>query len=435
MNRFKKSSRIAIILVFVALAGSAGAVNVVKNESSEFNVRGRMQLMGVGQLVSDDVRDDMRLYLFLSQARLGFDGKFEGVGYEMNIAFGGEEIVKDKNSSLGLLDFNAEIPVLSEQVQLKLGQFKVPYSRERMTDDGELLFASRSIQNLAFRIGRDVGAAAYGHYNELYYAGGVFTGGGRDIPERFLPEDLGIPMLILRLGYDTGINNGFFNLKAKNLESLESTDPQMAVYVNGLYIQDSRIGHSTVLGVKTDEESLFLNENWNSFFSVAEKGELMQAGLDVVYQARLSSDTAFSAELEGNWGEYKSSLGKIDLFGGRTQAAYQTGHWTFATRYSAIRPDGDFNYQGTSITGTDLIHEVTPAVNYSLFKGVAKIILDFPVLIDVPVAIENGVGAYVLTEQPGQVTVTKVDATTGIAGGSIERQTVPESRLLFQLSF
>src|SRR4029079_16721515 len=85
-----------------------------------------------------------------------------------------------------------------------------PYSRERLTDSGVLLFGDRSIQNEAFQVGRDVGATFYTQSGPLVAGLGIFTGGGRDVPTRYLPQTLGVPMVVLRAGFDGGIGEDVF---------------------------------------------------------------------------------------------------------------------------------------------------------------------------------------------------------------------------------
>ena len=96
------------------------------------------------------------------------------------MAFGGEEEVKAPSPgvSLGLLEASGDIG-LGGPLRLRAGQFRVPYSRERLSNPGTLLFADRSINNLMFNVGRDVGAAVYGQRGDLVGTVGVFTGGGR----------------------------------------------------------------------------------------------------------------------------------------------------------------------------------------------------------------------------------------------------------------
>ncbi|MGB0909295.1 MAG: porin [Nitrospirales bacterium] len=68
--------------------------------------------------------------------------------------------------------------------QIRLGQWKINYNRERVDSSGKQQFVERSIVNSVFTIDRQVGIMAYGHlapgtlFDSWYYAG-VFTGSGR----------------------------------------------------------------------------------------------------------------------------------------------------------------------------------------------------------------------------------------------------------------
>ncbi len=69
-------------------------------------------------------------------------------------------------------------------LSLRLGQWKVPFNRERRDSSGRLQFVERSIVNEFFTIDRQIGAMAYGRlapgtvFDSHYYAG-VYTGSGR----------------------------------------------------------------------------------------------------------------------------------------------------------------------------------------------------------------------------------------------------------------
>ncbi len=68
--------------------------------------------------------------------------------------------------------------------QLRLGQWKINYNRERVDSSGKQQFVERSIVNAPFTIDRQIGVMGYGHVfpgtivDGWYYAG-VYTGSGR----------------------------------------------------------------------------------------------------------------------------------------------------------------------------------------------------------------------------------------------------------------
>jgi phosphate-selective porin len=194
-----------LILAAIAVGGSAPSVaaDIPVNDPGGLRVDGRTQMFGFAQHVDDASRNDARLYLFLKQARLNFSGGTETTSYHVELAYAGEDEVRAPSPgvSLNLLDFNFDIQLPgTEATAVRLGQFKVPYGREGLTNSGTLQFAGRSIQHLGFRMGRDVGAAVSTQRGALSLVGGMFAGGGRDVPERYLPQTLGIPLVALRVG-------------------------------------------------------------------------------------------------------------------------------------------------------------------------------------------------------------------------------------------
>lgn len=63
----------------------------------------------------------------------------------------------------------------------RIGQYKVPFSREELTSSSELQLVERSVVNEEFAFGRDIGTAIYGILgNSITYGAGVFNGNGRN---------------------------------------------------------------------------------------------------------------------------------------------------------------------------------------------------------------------------------------------------------------
>ena len=87
------------------------------------------------------------------------------------------------NSGTRLIDWRIMLSKY-KWAQLRIGQWKINYNRERVDSSGKQTFVERSIVNRVFTIDRQVGAMLYGHvlpgtaFDSWYYAG-VFTGQGR----------------------------------------------------------------------------------------------------------------------------------------------------------------------------------------------------------------------------------------------------------------
>ncbi len=423
----KNMTRVLAVGSLLLLGRSGYGMEVVRKDNMDMDIAGRIQLFGLAENVDDKYRDDRRLYLFLKQARLALSGRYERYDYRAELAFAGEEEVKAPNPgvSLNLLDLYVDAP-LWRAARVRIGQFKVPYSRERLASSANLVFADRSIQNLGFRMGRDVGAAVHASRGFLTGTIGAFVGGGRDVPERYLPQELGTPMVAARIGI-SGLDEGPF---AEAKEGTEPTGTRAGAFVNAVYLKDSKIGHSTVLNVKLSEKSLLLNPNWNPYIAKTplDPGDLVQGGADLAMETPVGP-WRLSAGTEVNYGRQRNVHGTVELAGGQAQVALSRNPVDVALRYAILYSDDKVAFGATRLMGTTPIQELTPALTYHLKGRWARITLDLPVLIDVPVVTETGIGSYVLTEQPDQ------SSALAVKGSTFDRQTVVQGRLLFQIGF
>jgi hypothetical protein len=439
-NNYKreKMKKISVLLITFSLAAAFSAADAQSHDStaamslSNLSIYGRFQLMGLAQSVLDKVQSDKRLYLFLKQARLGIRSDYDDIKLNFQTAFGGEEIVASPSPgvSLQLLDFSADIP-LSGSVRIKVGQFKVPYGREEFADGGSLSFGDRSIQYNAFVIGRDVGLSLYNTSGPLTGILGVFTGGGRDVPLRYLPEKLGFPMLTLRLGINDGYDGDVTDLKQTSYDSPEGS----AFFVNGMYIRDFRIGHSTVLNVKTIDKSMLLDPSWNPYIAAQplDQGRFWQIGADAAVRRNAGADWTVSGEAELNHGAYHNMFGSIFLTGGRLQFAAAKKPYEIDLRYAFILPDKNLAYVSSShqsfpIMDDKMVHEITLGITYFLKGDRLKLTADLPLLLQVPVMEDPVSGSYVLTQQPAQVSYLA-------SGGKVVRQNIVQGRMQLQYSF
>jgi hypothetical protein len=420
-------------IAFAGLAGgTASAVNVINGPNWSLDLNGRFQLLGLGEIVRDPYQPDGRVYLFMKQARMEARAESLGIRYHFQAAFAGEDQVVTPNPgvSLNLLDLSADAP-LNGPWRVIVGQFRVPYSRERLEDSGTLLFADRSIQNLGFRMGRDVGAALHTGGERWGLAAGMFAGGGRDVPERYLPERLGFPLTVVRAGWNDGVDKDIFTVAQ---EHFDPDRVRAAAHVNILYMRDTIIGHSTVDNVKLAERSLLLDTNWNPYMARKpfSAGDLWQEGLDGVVEMPAPRGS-LSFEGEANHGSYANRYGRLDISGLRVQSAWDAGPYVAAFRYAVLFPSDNFfpstgTVAGQRITGGSPIHELTPSLTFRFNERRTKVIFDLPILLNVPVTVERGIGAYVLSDLPDQSSVLT-------SGGSVHRRTVVEGRMLIQFSF
>jgi hypothetical protein len=425
-----KKIGLTVAVAMLMAATSAFGAEVIKAEGMTVDVGGRFQASGSIQQLDDPFRNDTRMYMFLKQARLLMSGNISDTRFKIQVGFAGEDEAKAPSPgvSIGLLDMYVDIPIkaLGENNFVRVGQYKAPFGLERLSDPQTVNFGERSISNLALRVGRDMGATFHGSVGDFHGIAGVFTGGGRDVPERYLPEVLGVPMLSARVGYDNGLYANAFADPKKDL-----TGTKLAVHLDGIYLIDSNVGHSTVLNVKLGERSLLTNTNWNPYVgqSPLQVGTLMQAGIDAAFRTGIGPG-ALKGEAEASWGRYYNNYGQVSLGAVRAMAGYQ---WSFLegnVRYGLVLPSDHFMNKGVTITGKDPFHEVTPSLTMRFnAPGAPRLTADLPIMINVPVVTEAGLGNYVVTQQPDQVSLI----STGT--NSIARQTVIEARLMFEAQF
>ena len=430
MKRFLNISRGLVLTLIIGqlVIAQPTTGNSPKVDNTVF---GRIQMFGFAQNLKDYAQSNNRLYLFLKQARIGTEGTYDNLKYNAQIAFGGEDQLA--TVGLSLLDFSVDIP-LNDTYGIMVGQFKVPYSREAITDGGNILFADRSVQYGGFKLGRDVGLMLHGSSDMYTGMIGIFTGGGRDVPIRYIPQNLGLPMIAARIGINNGLDKSFVQLE----QTTYTQHKGYAAYINAVYTKDSEVGHSTALNVKMIDKSLLLDANWNPYISQApaarDKGTLWQVGGDAAFRQAFNDTWTIAGEAELNYGGFKNKYGKIELFGGRAQASLYTQPVEFGIRYSFLRPDNNFGYNSSgtvySIIDKKLIHELTLGTSYYLNHDNLKLTLDIPVMFNAPVLNEPGIGAYLLTEQPDQVTYV---AAPKLA--PVDRQTVVEVRAQLQFVF
>ncbi|HEX4047827.1 MAG TPA: porin [Elusimicrobiota bacterium] len=462
-------------------------ITVVNNDKLSMDIWGRGQMLGVGEIVPDPVSGagHERVYEFLKQARLGFNGKVNDLfNFQIEMDYGGENQNSSQSSagSYDLMDFVADVPVrpLGENTIVKIGQFRVPYGREVLQDEGYQDFGDRSIAALATNHGRDFGVALMGTHENWTGTIGTFPDGGRDIAQRYLPENMGIPELVTRFGYNDGVDKDIYHVMGTDRNLTRDTK---AFFLNGLFETDTRIGHSTALQSHSTDGNLLEDKNFNPYFdrsnqssltanntgicsaSTCERGRLWNVGGDAVYRHPISKDQAVEGEGEVDWGGYNNRYGTLHIASARAQGDYQLGKWEIGARYALLSLDSNSGYlsvtgaagvpaneafshatvsgNGGSNTTTQYttgmgkpIHEITPSITYHFMGQTMKLVADMPIYLDVPLIIAAGDGAYVFPDQGGASPAwDQITAAAGGVGDSVIRRVVVEPRMMFQWQF
>lgn len=178
-----------------------GLVIATGDRQFQLGIRPRVQFLGT--LAAEDAGGDPELGLEIRRARLVFEGHFLGSEnrFKLELAFSPRDMAMTEIDGTlvptrsPLLDFYYESRHLRD-LGLRVGQYKVPYNRERVISSGNLAMVDRSIANGEFNMDRDVGldirSLDFLGLGLFRYYAGVYTAEGRD---GFRMDDLGLMYL------------------------------------------------------------------------------------------------------------------------------------------------------------------------------------------------------------------------------------------------
>ncbi len=195
-------------------------------------LQGRWELFRQG--VGDDAEDELTHRFSIARARVTLEGKaFGGTHYKFQTDFGKGFVL--------MRDFYLDQKVGG--FQLRVGQWKKPYSRQQITSSGSLQLVDRSTTDKFGAAGRDIGVAIHNNYEKspegIEWALGVFNGTGDgakikctsdtnvtiDVTDPTMPvgtattdttcgiptnvpSDIG-PVVVARVGYNKGKIKGY----------------------------------------------------------------------------------------------------------------------------------------------------------------------------------------------------------------------------------
>lgn len=136
----------------------------IQSDDGDFQITTRVRMQTLYELIAGDGGDALQ-QLTIRRARLAFTGNFFGEDnyfkFEIAVSPRDESIRNNLEDPDGpgqtpLLDFYVEFRQLRD-VRLRVGQYKVPFNRQRFTSSGNLQLVDRAIVNAEFNLDRDVG--------------------------------------------------------------------------------------------------------------------------------------------------------------------------------------------------------------------------------------------------------------------------------------
>ncbi|WP_084680500.1 porin [Leptospira wolffii] len=150
---------------------------------SFLNIRARLQERATETIVheQDDTREETELQT--RRARLTLAGNFLGKDWQYYIQFSFSNLDMEKDRPVPLRDASISYTGF-RNANLKIGQMKVPFNRQRFISDGVQEFVDRTMANDELNLDRDVGILVssgdlFG-LDRFGYSAGIFGGDGRN---------------------------------------------------------------------------------------------------------------------------------------------------------------------------------------------------------------------------------------------------------------
>lgn len=133
------------------------------------------------------------LGLQLRRARLGFTGNLgdPDIGYKIQLGFSPEDLGLQDGviTTTPVLDWHVDFTHI-DSVKVRVGQYKVPFSREQIASSGTLNLVDRSLAHNEFGLDRDIGVMLHSQaplgFDKVRYSVALMAGEGRN--QRTVPD-------------------------------------------------------------------------------------------------------------------------------------------------------------------------------------------------------------------------------------------------------
>lgn len=217
---------------------------VITSDDGDFKMSTRLRaqmLYTFEEAISDENEEGEWVQGFqIRRARLMFKGNVFGKnnGYKFELAVSPKDIGLKSSGTISkspLLDWYFHFGQVRD-LNVRLGQYKVPYSRQRVVSSGNLQMVDRSIANGEFNLDRDLGldirSKNFLGLDKLRYYAGIYMGEGHSSYET---GDLGMMYLgrveLMPMGMFKDYSEGDMNRSAK---------PKLSIGAAFGYLQDGK---------------------------------------------------------------------------------------------------------------------------------------------------------------------------------------------------
>jgi hypothetical protein len=299
---------------------------VFQSEDGDFSFAPRLRAQVLYSLQKAE-SEDMSQSVQLRRARLQFKGNYYGADNKFKVELAlspGDTGMSDGEgpTTSALLDWYFDFEQLRD-LSLRVGQYKVPHSRQRVVSSGDLELVDRSIINAEFNLDRDIGIDLrsedlFGLGLLRYYAG-IYGGEGRNTRGFY---DLGMMYLARVELLPFGMFDDYQEMDFERLAS-----PRLSLGVGAAHLANARRNQGILGDAPSDGGTTDINSfTWDAVFRYA--------GLSVTTEWLMRDAT----RAPGPDGEEEAPRNGI---GGMVQVSYLLP-WTrigVAARGALIRPD------------------------------------------------------------------------------------------------
>ncbi len=248
----------------------------------------------------------------------------------------------------------------AEAASAQFGQYKTPFARQELYNDGVLQFPERSLATDAFKPSRDIGLMAFGGFGHglFAYQAGVFGGVGQNT---LRSTDSVMPMLRL-------VVNPLGRMGPSEADLQDHETPALSFGANGFLNTLRKTGDLAFEAqLNYAGPTGWLGRNVG-LFDVGEKVDIQSWGFDAQFKWR-----GLSFQAEGFYGQAQgdTSGARLYAYGWYAQAGYflLPSRLDLAARYAYVDYNRSVARGGVSV--------VSAATSYYFRRNSLKIVLDY----------------------------------------------------------
>jgi phosphate-selective porin len=248
----------------------------------------------------------------------------------------------------------------ADPAALQFGQYKTPFSRQELYNDGVLQFPERSLATDAFKPSRDIGVMAFGNFGKglLNYQLGVFGGAGQST---LRTNENVMPMLRV-------VVNPLGTMGASEADLQNHKTPALSFGANGFR---NTLRKLTDVAFEADLNYAgpagWLGRNVGAFQTL-ENVDIESWGVDAQFKW-----CGFSLQGEGFWGQAQgeTSGARVYAYGYYVQGGYfiLPEKLDIAGRYSYVDYNRSVARGGVSV--------ISAATSYYFRRNALKVVLDY----------------------------------------------------------